>query len=94
MSDELNGVSVDNDGAIRPFHRRHFNSLAEAIYENAVSRVFLGVHWRFDGTSGQSVQEALAPPNQLGGVPLGRSIARDIFQTGMVQSPPGLAPPA
>jgi membrane-associated phospholipid phosphatase len=94
ISDELNGVSTDNDGALRPFHRRRYTSLAEATYENAVSRVFLGVHWRFDGTSGQSVQEALTPPNPIGGVPLGRSIARDIFQTGLAQSPAGLTPPA
>jgi hypothetical protein len=79
VSDELNGVSVDNDGAVRTRHERAFTSVADAMYENSVSRVFLGVHWRFDGTTGSSIKKMLTATDNVGGVPLGRAIATDIF---------------
>ena len=86
ISGELDGISTDNDGAIRTRHERKFTSLAQAMYENSLSRVFLGVHWRFDGTSGESIKQMLkrsvsgVSNDHIGGVPLGRDIARDIFQ--------------
>lgn len=52
MSAELDGVAREPDGSIRTRHVRRFESLLEAIVENAVSRVYLGVHWRYDGTLG------------------------------------------
>lgn len=52
VSEELDGQAVDADGSSRPKHRRAFVSLLQAIMENAISRVYLGVHWRFDGTLG------------------------------------------
>lgn len=52
VSDELNGVSRDVDGSVRTRHVRRYSSLLQAIVENSVSRVYLGVHWRFDGTTG------------------------------------------
>jgi hypothetical protein len=79
VSDELNGVSTHFQDGVRPRHLRRFGSLAEAIEENAVSRVYLGVHWRFDGlppTPGQNV----------GGVPLGINIADDIYDSGFKRS--------
>lgn len=79
VSDELNGKSVDPDDTVRARHVRHFNGLHEAIYENAVSRVFLGVHWRFDGTTGTDPLSMLAAADNIGGVPLGLAIAEDIF---------------
>lgn len=91
VSEELDGQSTDNDGAVRTRHERRFASLAEAMYENSVSRVFLGVHWRFDGTSAHSVAEMLKKSgsqiDSIGGVPLGRAIATDIFKSGLVPSP-------
>ncbi|WP_181150026.1 vanadium-dependent haloperoxidase [Ensifer aridi] len=61
VSEELNGVSrdlhqpfdpsqplVDQPGVIRTRIVRSFPSLWEAIFENAISRIYLGVHWRFD----------------------------------------------
>lgn len=50
-SDEYDGVSVDADGSVRPRHRRRM-SLAQAIHENAWSRVHLGVHWPMDAVEG------------------------------------------
>jgi hypothetical protein len=87
VSDELNGVSADSDGAIRTRHERKFDSLADAMYENSISRIYLGVHWRFDGTSGNTMQQMLTAANKVGGVPLGRAIAKDIFDSGLVQTP-------
>ncbi|HEX8825095.1 MAG TPA: phosphatase PAP2 family protein [Archangium sp.] len=52
ISEELDGQSRHVDGSVRTRHVRRFSNLLEAITENAVSRVYLGVHWRFDGTTG------------------------------------------
>jgi vanadium chloroperoxidase len=60
-SEEMNGVSrdlrqpydptrpiTDQPGVVRTKVPRKFGGLWEAIFENAISRVWLGVHWRFD----------------------------------------------
>ena len=85
VSDELNGNTTDPDGSLRTKHYRQFPGLAHAMYENSISRIFLGVHWRFDGTTGQNVVNMLQPGNSIGGVPLGRAIAKNIFTSGMQQ---------
>jgi hypothetical protein len=51
-SDELNGVTVDNEGNARPLMPRSFSSLSQAEEENGQSRIYLGIHWRFDKTQG------------------------------------------
>jgi membrane-associated phospholipid phosphatase len=90
VSDELNAITRDRDGSVRTRHYRKYNSVADAMYENSVSRVYLGVHWRFDGTSAQNVNDMLSATDKIGGVPLGRAIGADIFTSGMKQqaSPP------
>jgi hypothetical protein len=82
VSDELNGVTTDNNGTVRPRHVRNFpGGLWQMIEENGRSRVYLGVHWIFDAF-------AVGPGNepdltqQIGGVPLGLRIAEDIFNGG------------
>ena len=59
-SDEFNGKNRDSKNVIRPQLERSF-TLAKAIEENAISRVYLGVHWKFDATQGQKLGEALVP---------------------------------
>ena len=79
VSDELNGQSKDSSGIVRPRHNRRFDSMIEAMYWNGISRVYLGVHWRFDATTAEKPSELLNLENQTGGIPLGRNIAADVF---------------
>ena len=65
VSDELNGVTEDNQGAVRPLIPRSFASLSEAEEENGQSRIYLGIHWAFDKTDG---------------IALGRRVADEVFQ--------------
>ena len=54
VSDELNGITTDADGVtVRPRIEQHFRSIDAMIEANLVSRVLLGVHWRFDGDGGK-----------------------------------------
>ncbi|MEI8381815.1 MAG: chloroperoxidase [Planctomycetota bacterium] len=52
VSDELNGVTTDSHGVVRPYKPRTFISLRDAAVENARSRIFLGIHWKFDSDEG------------------------------------------
>jgi hypothetical protein len=51
-SDEFNGTTTDNQGNVRPEITRHFTSFSEASEENAMSRIYLGIHWDFDLNAG------------------------------------------
>jgi hypothetical protein len=52
VSDELNGVTRDKEGNVRPLVPRSFASLSQAEEENGRSRIYLGIHWEFDKTAG------------------------------------------
>ncbi len=86
VSDELNGVNTDNKGAVRPRHVRDFeDGLWGMILENSISRVYLGVHWVFDGFLPGPGGDPDLDAN-VGGVPLGLNIAEDIFTSGLTKS--------
>ena len=87
VSDELNGVSADNNGTVRPRHVRNFpDGLWQMIEENGRSRVFLGVHWVFDAFAVKNNKKPditkQVGGKYVGGVPLGLQIAEDIFDFG------------
>jgi hypothetical protein len=68
ISDELNGVSRDIHESIPPLIQnyvrqiepRHYTSFSQAAAENAASRIFLGIHWRFDAVEGVSAGDRIA----------------------------------
>ena len=59
VSDEMNGVTLDPDGSTRTLNRRTL-TLDKAIQENLESRIWQGVHWRFDGDRGKVIGEEIA----------------------------------
>ena len=64
VSDELNGVTRDHDGNVRPLVPRSFQSFSQAEEENGQSRIYLGIHWSFDKSEG---------------IALGRHVADQVF---------------
>jgi len=60
VSDEYNGINKDGKGNVRPLAVREFPSLTYAESENARSRIWNGVHWQFDGTSGIALGNQIA----------------------------------
>ena len=96
VSDEYNGISRDNEGTVRPRHTRRFpDGLWGMILENAVSRVYLGVHWIFDAFDFRKNGNDLDPDlgnEDIGGVGLGLRIARDVFKHGMNGKGPQMTP--
>jgi vanadium chloroperoxidase len=117
VSDELDGYSrdlrqpyiaarpiVDQPGTVRTRMQRTFPGLWHAIFENAISRIFLGVHWRFDafraadaltnptGNNARykdpcAIDYDLTAGEMVGGVPLGLSIADQIWAANMLPAP-------
>lgn len=88
ISDEFNGRNAD-PRTMRPrdLLTLGYDSLWQAIWENSVSRVYLGVHWQFDGITTRNAtnsdDEFGIPPTpsrlgHTGGVWLGAQIANQI----------------
>lgn len=67
VSDELDGISIDPNGSVRQRVPITYPNYARPVWENSVSRIYLGVHWRFDGIPRVATQN-------IGGVPLGLAI--------------------
>lgn len=55
----FNPGTTDNHGILRPRWEQEI-TLEAAIKQNKESRIFLGVHWRFDADGGGKVGEAIA----------------------------------
>lgn len=70
VSDELNGITHDHRGGVRPLIARSFASLSQAEEENGQSRIYIGVHWQFDKTAASST---------------GRRVADQVIERGLVQ---------
>jgi hypothetical protein len=52
ISDEFNTITVDQHGHKRPLLPRTYNYFTQMAGENAQSRIYLGIHWRFDAIEG------------------------------------------
>lgn len=74
VSDELNGINrdlrepynpnlpiTDQVGTVRTRVARRFPSLWAAMFDNAISRIYLGVHWRFDAFASADVLKSEGP---------------------------------
>ena len=59
VSDEFNGKTTDNTGVVRPNYQEKI-SLLTAIKDNNESRIWLGVHWRFDAEGGETLGTAIS----------------------------------
>jgi hypothetical protein len=71
VSDELDGVAVDSNGSVRQHVPVTYTNYARPVWENSVSRIYLGVHWRFDGVPRNAA-------DNIGGVPLGLTIGEEV----------------
>ena len=60
VSDELNGVTTDSLGRVRPKRPRTFHSFSQAAAECGRSRIYLGIHWQFDCDEGLRCGYAVA----------------------------------
>ena len=86
VSEELNGITTDNTGTLRPKHNRSFpDGLWQMIVENGFARVYLGVHWSFDAFKTDANEKPILD-QKTGGVDLGLQIAEDIFASGLKRS--------
>jgi len=74
VSDEFNGETRANDGTVRPLIPRTFHRFSQAEEENGQSRIYLGIHWSFDKTSG---------------IVMGRKIANYVFENAFDRLPRG-----
>ncbi|MBO9707515.1 MAG: phosphatase PAP2 family protein [Caulobacter sp.] len=70
VSDEYNGLNRGPLGEARPYVEREFASFEAAAAENARSRIWLGIHWQFDGDDG---------------IDQGREIAKDVIGTTLLK---------
>ncbi|HQR08533.1 MAG TPA: phosphatase PAP2 family protein [Gemmatales bacterium] len=59
-SDEFNGITKDQNGIVRPVVTRSFTSFSQAQEENGQSRIYLGIHWKFDKEQGIKQGKSIA----------------------------------
>jgi hypothetical protein len=60
VSDEFNTITVDQNGIPRPLLPRSYDSFSQASGENAISRIYLGIHFHFDAVEGIRTGDSIA----------------------------------
>jgi hypothetical protein len=59
-SQEFDGETKDDANLVRPCLVSKFDTLSQMTAQCAASRIFNGVHWRFDGSEGAKMGDAIA----------------------------------
>jgi hypothetical protein len=59
VSDEFNGINRDEFGNVRKRRVAKYANFDDAEWENAESRVWMGVHWQFDADDGRTAGNAV-----------------------------------
>ncbi len=79
ISDEYNGKNADSvTGKVRKYTPVRYNSFKDAEFDNAESRIYLGIHWQFDADNG---------------IAQGNQIARYVFANAFQRIHAGPTPP-
>jgi hypothetical protein len=60
VSDEFNGQNYSDTGQLMPLEPVNYKSLSAAEYDNLESRIWIGVHWQFDGDVGDTMGRNVA----------------------------------
>jgi membrane-associated phospholipid phosphatase len=60
ISDEYNGLNYNDKGMLQPFLPQTFPNITAAEYQNAESRIYIGVHWQFDADAGVHLGNQIA----------------------------------
>jgi hypothetical protein len=60
VSDEFNGLNKDVTGQTRNYRAMDYLNFSQPEWENARSRIFLGIHWQEDANSGIILGRAIA----------------------------------
>jgi hypothetical protein len=60
VSEEMNNESLDANGTVRTKYHGKYDRLSKAIKDNADSRIYIGVHWRFDCDSANKSGKEIA----------------------------------
>jgi hypothetical protein len=60
IPDEWNGITRDAEYGVRPRIVRSFKSFSQAAEDSLLSRIYLGVHWRFDMFPGNEAGRKVA----------------------------------
>lgn len=85
QSDEYKLGNAGPDGIPRSAVTRHYATLSDAIKDNILSRVYLGVHWAFDGakfdTMGNVDYGLTAGAKKIGGAAIGYRVAKHVFES-------------
>jgi membrane-associated phospholipid phosphatase len=55
VSDEFNGENYSDTGQLQKLEPVSYRTLSAAEYDNLESRIWIGVHWQFDGDVGDAV---------------------------------------
>ncbi|MDH2313896.1 vanadium-dependent haloperoxidase [Methylobacterium brachiatum] len=60
VSDEFNGLNKDPIGQTRSYRSREFLNFSQPEWENARSRIYLGIHWQADADEGVTLGRKVA----------------------------------